>query len=185
MATEIGQARLAVAVLLIVAGALSGILFLVLSLMSAFGSLARGGPDGFDAALQPGGHTVYWETTGLVAFRYSSGPDADVTVVPREGGAPIPVSDSGPFSSHYSTGDRVGYSIARFSVEQAGTYRISAKAPAGKTLPAGGLSVSKALGFFGILKIVFITLALLGGGVGGGVYLLVKPPASPSAPGGG
>ena len=81
--------------------------------------------------------------------------------------------------SRYSTGSRIGVSVAAFRIERKGIYETSASASPGKTLPAGGIAITRGPGFFGVFRLVLRTLAPVGG-VGGGLVILLKKPASAS-----
>ena len=105
----------------------------------------------------------------------------DLVVVSNDGGLPVRVNTGGLWTSHYSTLDgRVGVSIADFSIAGAGDYTVSARAPQGKRLDAGGIALTRDLGFLGLVRIIVVPLLILFAGVGPGVLILVKSP-KPSA----
>ncbi len=163
---------------LIAAGAISGFGYMIFSLVSAFSTLERFDvPGGRDTTLQPGAYTVYWETPGAFVGRQSRGPDVQVRVEAQDGMGNPTVNRGGLWVSRYSTGSRVGVSVADFRIERKGVYTVSARAPAGKTPAGGGIAITRSLGVLGIFRLVLTTLALIGGGVGTGVYILVKKPA--------
>lgn len=146
-------------ILLIVLGAGSGLGYRVFSLVSAFSTLER------------------FEAPGDFVADNVRGPDVRVTVSAQDRQGNPTVIPSGLWVSRYSTGSRIGVSVAAFRIERKGIYEISASASPGKTLPAGGVAITRGLGFFGVFRLVLTTLALVGGGVGGGLVILLKKPA--------
>ena len=168
------QARKTIGILLIVAGATSGFGYLMVALLSAFSTLERfDAPGGHEATLEPGDYTVYWETPGIFVANRSRGPDVQVGIAARDGQGNPMVNGAGLWVSHYSTGSRIGVSVADFRIERQGVYDVSALAVPGKTLPAGGIAISRSLGVIGIFRLVLTTLATVGGGVGAGLLLLL------------
>jgi hypothetical protein len=168
-------ARRTIGILLIVAGAASGFGYVVVALVTAFSTLERfDAPGGREATLEVGDYTVYWETPGMFAADRARGPDVLVRVVARDGQESPAVNAAGLWVSHYSTGSRVGVSIADFRVERRGVYDVSAVAVPGKTLPGGGIAITRSMGMPGVYRLVLTTLALVGAGVGGGIFVLLK-----------
>jgi hypothetical protein len=159
-------------VLLIATRAISGLgYYMVYSLVSAFSTLERfDAPGSRDATLEPGDYTVYWETPGAFVGKQSRGSEVQVRVAAQDGQGDPAVNSSGLWVSRYSTGSRVGVSVADFRIERRGVYTVSA----GKTLPGGGIAITRGLGFFGVFRLVLTTLALVGGGVGGGLVILLR-----------
>jgi hypothetical protein len=167
-------ARITLAVLLILAGVVSFGVFLGTSIVGILGELQRvDTPGRRELLLEPGEYTLFWETDSR--FQRAAGLDElDLTVVPKESGAGLNVAASGLWTTHYSTMDRFGLSIATFDVGVKETYVVKVAAASGKALPRGGIAVRKAFGFFAILKIVAGCIVLLGGGVGSGVAVLLR-----------
>jgi hypothetical protein len=174
----VGPVRMTFAVLLIAAGVLGFVVFLVTSLMKVFSGLERAHvPGARELTLEPGDYTIYWETDS----RFNPVPslsDLDLTVASKTGES-RPVSSSGLMKTRMSTMDRVSVSVALFSVERAGSYEVKAAAAAGKTLPKGGIAVGRSIGFLGVLKIVIVCIAILGAGLGGGLTLLLRKTSVP------
>jgi hypothetical protein len=169
--------RTVLAVLIITFGVAGFATFLITSLTEVFDGLQRVSiPGSRELALKPGEYTIYWDTDS----RFASVPsrsDLIVTVV-SSGGSNVSVSSPGLMTGRYSTMDgRTGVSIAALTVAEQGPHTVTVAAAAGKTLPRGGLAVGRSLGFLGILKIVLISLVLLGGSIGAGVALLVRSSA--------
>jgi hypothetical protein len=175
---SVGPVRMTFGVLLIAAGVLGFVVFLVTSLLKVFGGMQRvEAPGTRELVLEPGDYTIYWETDS----RFTSVPsfsDLDLAVVSRSGET-RPVSSSGLMTSRYSTMDSVGVSVAAFSVERPGPYGIKAAAAAGKALPKGRIVVSPSMGFLGVLKLVVLCIAILGAGVGSGLTVLLRRSSVP------
>jgi hypothetical protein len=173
MATPAGALRRILGILLIVAGALGFILVLVTSLLKSFGGLERVDvPGSRELRLEPGSYTIYWESDSRFS-RLPDRSDLELAVVSKDGASRPPVASSGPVTSRYSTIDRVGVSVAGFTVDRAGDYAVTAASAGGKPLPKGGLALSRSLGPLGVLRIVALCLAVLAAGLGPGLYLLI------------
>jgi hypothetical protein len=171
--------RQSAGILPIVLGAGSGLGYSVFSLVSAFSTPERfDAPGGRDATLEPGDYTAYRETPGVFVAGNVRGPDVRVTVSAQDRRGNPTVTPSGLRVSRDSTGSRIGVSVTAFRIERKGIYEISASASPGKTLPAGGIAITRGPGFFGVFRLVLTTLAPVGGGVGGGLVILLKKPAS-------
>jgi hypothetical protein len=183
MAATLSPGRIVLGVLLIAAGAISGIAFLVVSLVGIFSALLRvEAPGSGDVRLERGSYTVYWEIPGAVAARGARGPEVDLSVQPADGGAPIAVDSHLRWTAHYSTGSRVGVLIAAFQIDRADLYRVSVRPPPGSRLPKGTVALTPALGLVGTLKLVLVPLALVAAGVGCGLVVLLKRPSAPATP---
>lgn len=167
--------RMTLGILLIVAGVSAFVFFLVTSLSKIFKGMERVEvPGARELTLEAGDYTIYWESDSRFAA-VASRPDLALAVVSKDGGSGLPVSGAGLLSGRYSTMDnRIGSSIAAFTVEREGSYTVAVAAASGKTLPKGRLTVSRRIGFLGVLKIVLGCILIMGAGVGGGVLLLVR-----------
>lgn len=176
-----GPGRIAIAVVLIVAGVVSFAVFLVASLMNVLGGLERvETPGRRELTLEPGEYTVFWESDSR--FQRAAGfGELELSVVAKESGAGVTLAASGLWTTTYSTMDRFGMSIAMFVVTHKESYLVKVAAAPGKTLPRGGIAIRKSVGFLSILKIVVVCVLLLGGGVGGGVLTLLRRPKSSGA----
>lgn len=169
----VGPVRMTFGVFLIVAGVIGFAIFLVTSLMKVFSGTQRVEvPGARELTLEPGDYTIYWETDSRFS-RAPSRSDLDITVVSKSGGS-LTVSSSGLMGSRYSTMDRVGVSVAAFTVDRADLHTVQVAAAAGKTLPKGGIAVGPSIGFLGVLKIVILSILILGSGLGGGLFLLLR-----------
>lgn len=170
--------RMVLGILIIVVGVSGFAFFLVASLSRIFRGLERVEvPGRRELALEPGDYAIYWETDS----RFGSAPsrsDLHLAVVPKGGGGGLSVSPSGLLSGRYSTMDRFGVSVASFRVEQKDLHAVTVAAVPGKTLPKGCITVGSRIGFLGVLKIVLVSLAILGAGIGGGVALLIRKSSS-------
>lgn len=174
---RVHPARLIVGVLILVAGLGGFVYFLVSSLSQFFGALERVEVPGVrDVSLRPGHHSIYWETRS----RFTTAPslnELDLSVTGPAGGR-LPVAGSLLGGSRYSTTDRVAVFLGAFTVANADVYTIRVGPHPGKTLPAGNLSLSRSLGFPGVLRIVGGSLLLLGGGIGIGLPVILRKPRS-------
>ena len=161
-------------ILLIAAGVITFVIFLVTSLMKVFGGLQRMEvPGARELTLEPGDYTIYWEGDSRLGS-VPSFSDLDLSVVSKGGGSRT-VSSSGLLAGRYTTMEgRSGASVAVFSVDWRDLYAVKVAPAAGKSLPKGGIAVGRTLGFLGVLKIVVACILLLGGGIGGGVALLIR-----------
>lgn len=169
----------ALGIVLIVAGGVGFIVFLVASLLSIFGGLQRVEcPGARELQLEAGDHTIYWEIRARVAGRGAGTDDLEVAVESSDG--PVKVSPAGPFTSRYSTGDRVGVSLFSFSLWRKGRYTVRARPAPGRTLPTGEIAVGRSLGFLGILRVVLTCLAIVAAGVGSGVAILIRASKRPA-----
>ena len=170
----VGPARMTFGILLIAVGVITFVILLVTSLMKVFGGLQRVEvPGARELTLEPGDYTIYWETDSRLGS-VPSFSDLDLSVVSK-GGESRTVSSSGFRAGRYTTMEgRVGASVAVFSVERGDLYAVKVSPAAGKSLPKGGIAVGPSLGFLGVLKIVIACIALLGGGVAGGVAVLIR-----------
>lgn len=84
-------------------------------------------PGARELRLEPGRHTVFLEYRSVVDGRVYAVDQVPGLAVHVEGADGAPVAVSAPMgSSTYSMGGRQGEAINVFSVERAGTYRISA-----------------------------------------------------------
>lgn len=166
--------RKACGILMIIVGAFSGFGFMIYSLLHAFSELRRFDTEGSHwIALDPGEYTVYRERPGILARR--ADPDKEVAVGITGSGVPNPrLEPVRLWASHYSTGSAVGVAIATFEVEREGVYSVNIGSWRGQTPLEGSVVISHALTPLGIVRLVFITLLLLGGWVAGGVTLLVS-----------
>jgi hypothetical protein len=173
----VGPVRMTLAIVLIAAGVLGFVVFLVTSLMKTFGGMHRVEVPGTrEMTLEPGSYTVYWESDS----RFTPVPsrsDLDLSIASK--GGSLAVSSSGLMASRYSTMDRVGASVAAFTVEKADLYAVKVAPAAGLVLPKGGVAVGRSIGFLGVLKIVLVCVAILGVGLGGGLTLLLRKPSAP------
>ncbi len=166
-------------VLLIAAGVLGFVVFLVTSVMKIFGGLQRVEVPGTrELTLEPGDYTIYWEADS----RFGSMPsfsDLDLSVVSK-GGESRAVSPSGLLAGRYTTMEgRAGAPVAVFSVDRGGLYAVNVTQAAGKSLPKGRIAVSPKIGILGALKIVIFCIAILGTGVGSGLMVLFRKSSVP------
>ena len=175
MTPPAGPLRTTLGILLILWGVVGFTIYLVTGLTKVFGGMERiEVPGTRELNLERGDYTVYWETDSRLS-RAPDRADLELAVVSQEGDFRPSVS-SGLVRSQYTTMSRVAVSVAEFTAPQKGPYTITVGARAGKTLPRGGITVSRSMGFLGLIKLVGGCILLLGGGVGGGVALIVRRP---------
>lgn len=183
MSGKVSSRKLAIAIPLIVAGVGGFVYTLVTGLGRMTENLQRlEVPGAGTMTLEPGDYTIYWEKRSSWGTR-GRGPEVDVRITAPDGRTGIAVARTLLLNSNYQTEGRAGNSTATFTIDTAGAYFVSAKAPAGQTLPGGGIAVGKSLGVGGLLKIVFGGLASMALGLVPGILILVRewPPSSAPA----
>ncbi len=164
--------RIGLGIAILVLG-VSGFLYFLLSRLSGFSDSLQPvqGPGAATLQLQPGGYTVYWEPSGLLA----GWPDLECTVR-SPSGKTVPVSETW-FNTRYSTGTRRGVSVLQFDAPEAGAYEFRSAYPQGKTGGAVNLAIGpSSLG--DMIVTVLGCLVILGGSIALGVWTIlsgVKP----------
>lgn len=162
--------KLAAGIALCVAGVAGFAVFLVSMLLAGFSDLVPlEVPGRRTLDLREGDYTVYWESEGRVTG--ARAPDLSLAVLAKFPAPHHPVVMSPIFTSKYSTGSRIGISILTFKVETAGPYELEASA----STPARGLlKIGRGFGLRRLLLIVLGSIAILGAGLGPGIFLIVR-----------
>ena len=167
--------KLAVGISLCVAGVIGFVVFLVTSLLGAFGGMQQVDVPGQRTLdLKPGDYTIYWESPGR-----GSPPSLKVSVAPEGGGPELPLSKP-LVNSRYSTPSVAGFSLLSFSIETEGRYAVSAVTPGFTARLPGSLQVGRSFGVLRLLLTIVGSIAILGVGLGAGVFLIVRSSSASS-----
>jgi hypothetical protein len=149
-------------ILILAAGVIGFVVFLFARLSAHSDTLQRFSvPGSEELELEPGSYRVYWEAESL----FESWPDLECSVA----GGNVPLSETW-FNTKYSIEGRRGVSVYSFTIEKRGRYEISAR---GKTKNPVTLAVGPT-NWAGMLLTVLGGIAILGGSIACGVFLILK-----------
>ncbi|HLY11591.1 MAG TPA: hypothetical protein VKW04_19980 [Planctomycetota bacterium] len=161
---------------LIALGLIAGAGVVVFYVFSMFASLMRiEAPGSGEIDLEPGTYSLYWESP-LLVNKGKKFPGGSIGVFLNDGGPPLTLTTELFWPISYNTIDHSGESIAEFTVDRKGSYRISMSEPNLKQPVPGGLSIGRALTISVLLKVAPIPLGFIAGGVGLGLLVLLKRP---------
>ncbi|HZE95685.1 MAG TPA: hypothetical protein VE981_01540 [Planctomycetota bacterium] len=167
-------ARIALGVLLILAGTGAFITVLVTGINRTFSHLERMEVPGSRVlALDPGDYTVYWEVDTW-SFLKRRPPTVDVKIVSKDGATSLDVQNQGLLKTRYSFGGKSGAATASFSATKRDDYNVVVHAPAGQTLPAGRVAIGPAMTFLHLLTLILSCMAILVAGLLPGILLIIK-----------
>jgi hypothetical protein len=124
--------------------------------------------------LTPGAYSVYYESAALDLPNYKA-PGISVSIEPKGGGEAVAVSNDLLFPLAYST-DHHGSLSCEFRIEREGDYEITVGAPLKKQPAPATLSVTRALGAAGYVRLGLFPFCLFWGGLGAGCGILARKP---------
>ena len=174
MSGKISPVRLVPAILLIVAGVGGFLTLLIGNLLGMTKDLQRVEVPGSRVlALEPGEYTIYWEKQALFVVK-GAGPEVDVQIASKDGRTKVGVSRNRFFVRNYHVDGRAGSSTATFDISVKEDYVVTAKAPAGATLPEGGIAIGRSLDILKLVLTILGSIASLAAGIVPAVVLLTK-----------
>jgi hypothetical protein len=161
-----------------VVGPLTAFAVLLPAIFSLFTSLGRiDSPGVGELRLEPGNYAIYYESPALAAEN-SKVPGITVRIQPKAGGEDVTVSNDILFPLGYSSFEHHGALSAEFTIVQPEEYRISVSAPLLKQPAPGNISIARALGVSGFVRLAVIPFTLFWSGIGVGLWILLKRPSA-------
>jgi len=158
----------------IVVGPVTAFAVLLPGLFGLFTSLGRiDSPGAGEIHLESGDYAIYYESMALAKKR-SQVPGITVRIQPRDGGEAVAVSNDILFPLGYSTFEHSGALSSEFTIVRPGDYRFTVSAPLLKQPEPGNISIARALGVSGFVRLAVIPFTLFWGGVGLGLWILLK-----------